>query len=183
MELCPVVSTPNSKYWFCVVSSVEAVEMPPLDPQAAVPSAVIVVSLMGLVIPAPRSADAATVEVDGAGVVNEKPVGNRQVANDWPHMPVPGGGALFTVSVAVAVWPVSTALMNRCPVVFTKLPVAVVVTLMLITQLPLPATVPLLNEIALDPAVAVSVGVPQPDVDAPAGVAIVMPAGRLSTKL
>src|SRR5713226_2327488 len=97
------------------------------------------------------------------------PSGTVHDAMVTPHSPVPGGGALLTVSVAVAKCPVSFASMKRWFVVLTRLPVAVGVTLTLITQLPFAATVPFEKEIELDPATAVSVGAPQPDVVA-AGV-------------
>ena len=95
-------------------------------------------------------------------------------------MPTPGGGSLLTTRVAFAVLPVSVAPMNKFCVVFKYEPVNVVVTSTLIVQLPFAATVPLLKLIVCVPAVATSVGVPQPLSVAFAGVAINMLAGRLS---
>src|SRR3954453_22515906 len=59
-----------------------------------------------------------------------------------PHSGGGGGGALLTVSVAVALCPVSIASMKRWFVVLTSDPVAVGVTLTLMTQLLFAARVP-----------------------------------------
>ena len=119
----------------------------------------------------------------GAGEAVEKPVVKSHRATVTPQRPVPGGGALFTVSVAEALSPVLTASMNRLLVVFISEPVAVGVTFTLIWHVPLAATVPPEKEMVLAPAFAVSVGAPQPVVVAFGGVATTRLAGRLSTKL
>ena len=89
----------------------------------------------------------------------------------------------MTVRVAVPVLPVSIVSRKRWFVVLTRLPVADGVTFTVIVQEPFAATVPFEKLTLLEPAVAVSVGVPQPEVVAPLGLATVMLAGRLSTKL
>src|SRR5258705_8988339 len=111
------------------------------------------------------------------------PTGTVHDAIVNPQRPVPGGGALLTVSVAVAKCPVSVVSMKRWLVVLTSDPVAVGVTLTLITQLLFAASVPFEKEIELDPADAVSVGTPQPLVVALGVAATTRLAGRLSTKL
>src|SRR5436853_629537 len=111
------------------------------------------------------------------------PFGTVQAAMVNPQIPVPGGGALLTVSVAVALWPVSVVSMKRWFVVLTSEPVAAGVTLTLITQLLFAASVPFEKEIELDPPDAVSVGAPQPLVVALGVAATTRLAGRLSTKL
>src|SRR5258708_35949055 len=132
--------------------------------------------------PGPASAvGVATLFVLNAGVLVLKPVGKSQLASEMPQIPVPGGGALFTVNVAEPVLPVSIVSMKRWFVVLTRLPVAVGVTFTVMTQEPFAATVPFENVIELEPAVAVSGGVPRPEVVAPFGFATTMFAGRLST--
>src|ERR1043165_7281688 len=111
------------------------------------------------------------------------PFGTDQFAIVTPQMPVPGGGALLTVSVAVALCVVSTLSMKRSWVVLTSEPVAVGVTLTLMTQLLFAASVPLGKGVVPEPGVAVSVGAPQPLVVAAFGFATTRLAGRLSTKL
>src|SRR6185369_16022424 len=111
------------------------------------------------------------------------PFGTDQLASVTPQSPVPGGGALLTLRMADALWPVLMASMKRLFVVLVSAPVAVGVTFTLITQLLFAASVPLENVIELAPATAVSVGVPQPLVVAAGGVATTRFAGRLSTKL
>src|SRR6185369_12334320 len=63
------------------------------------------------------------------------PFGTDQFAMVTPQSPVPGGGALLTLRMAVAKWPVSMLSMKRWFVVFVSAPVAVGVTLTLMTQL------------------------------------------------
>jgi len=88
------------------VTSVVPVVMAPFDPHDDVPSAVVVLFvdwMVGFDRPGPGSACAVpTLFVDGAGEVSVKPVGNVHLASVRPQSPVPGGGALLTVSVAVA---------------------------------------------------------------------------------
>jgi hypothetical protein len=121
--------------------------------------------------------------VVGAGAETLIPVGKFHRARVRPQIPVPGGGALLTVSAAVAECVVSVVPTNRWFVVLVSVPVAVGVTLTEMTQVPFAPIVPLEKEIELAPAFAVSVGVPQPDVVAPLGFATTRLAGRLSTKL
>src|SRR5947209_2282148 len=90
------------------------------------------------------------------------PFGTDQSAMVTPQKPVPGGGALLTVSVAAALWPVSTVSMKRWLVVLTRLPVAAGVTLTLTMQLLFAASVPLEKAMDDAPALAVSAGAPQP---------------------
>ena len=54
-----------------------------------------------------------TLFVDGAGEVSVKPVAKVHLAKVRPQRPVPGGGAVLTVSVAVALCPVSVVSMKR----------------------------------------------------------------------
>src|SRR5262245_23505950 len=98
-------------------------------------------------------------------------------------MPVPGGGAVLDVNVAVPKCPVSTVSMKRWFVVLTRPPVAVGVTLTLMMQLLFAASVPLEKVMVDAPALAVSVGAPQPLVVAPGVAAMTRLAGRLSTTL
>src|ERR1041384_2327196 len=111
------------------------------------------------------------------------PFGTDQSAIVTPQMPVPGGGALLTVSVAVALCVVSTLSMKRSWVVLTSEPVAVGVTLTLMTQLLFAASVPLVKVMEPEPGVAVSVGVPKPLVVAALGFATTRLAGRRSGEL
>src|SRR5213075_1307428 len=93
--------------------------------------------------PAPIAAAVVTVELDAAGLVTLKPVGKVHAATCTPHSPVPGGGALLTVRLADALWPVSSASMKRLVVVLLNVPVVDGVTFTLMTQLLFAASVPL----------------------------------------
>src|SRR5258708_32464500 len=116
-----------------------------LEPHEDVPSAVVVLFVdwrVGLERPGPGLACAVpTLFVDGAGDASVKPVGNVHFANVWPQSPVPGGGLLLTVRVAEPGLPVSTVSRRRWLVVLTRLPMAVGVTLTVMTQRPVAATV------------------------------------------
>src|SRR5260370_6656975 len=84
------------------------------------------------------------------------PSGTVHDAMVTPHSPVPGGGALLTVSVAEALCVVSTVPMKRWFVVFTSEPVAVGGTLTVTLQVLFAARVPLEEEMETEPAEAVS---------------------------
>src|SRR5258708_2502157 len=113
--------------------------MEPFEPHDDVPSAVVVLFvdwMVGLERPGPGVAVAVpTLFVEGAGDARVKPVGKVHLAKVRPQSPVPGGGAVLTVSGDVAEWPVSVVSMKRWFVVFVRVPVADGVTLTLITQL------------------------------------------------
>ena len=64
-------------------------------------------------IPAPGEADALTVEVVGAGEEILNPAGNVQVASDNPQTWGGAGGAVLTVSVSLALFPVSSVPIKR----------------------------------------------------------------------
>src|SRR5437870_5228383 len=78
------------------------------------------------------------------------PSGTVHDAMVTPQSPVPGGGALLTISVAVALCPVSVASMKRLFVVLTSDPVAAGVTLTLMMQLLFAASVPFEKLIELE---------------------------------
>src|SRR4051812_46553887 len=162
--------------------------MLPFEPHETVPTTGLIVLSCAVAIgvrepPAAGAALAGTFAMVGAGALGLKPVGKSHSASVCPHKPVPGGGALLTVSVAAALWPVSVVSMKRWFVVLTSDPVAVGVTFTLMTQLLFAARVPFANEIELDPAEAVNVGAPQPVAVALGEAATTRLAGRLSTKL
>src|SRR5215213_10192971 len=92
------------------------------------------------------------------------PLGTDQFASVTPQSPVPGGGAVLTVRLAVAKLPVSVVPTKRWLDVLLSVPVAVGVTFTLTMQLLFAASVPLEKVMVLEPAVAVRVGVPQPEV-------------------
>src|SRR5229473_4517090 len=75
------------------------------------------------------------------------PFGTVHDAMVTPHSPVPGGGALLTVNVAVALCVVSTVPMKRWFVGLTSEPVAVGATLTVTLQVLFAARVPLEKEI------------------------------------
>src|SRR5258708_12918606 len=130
-----------------------------LEPHEDVPSAVVVLFVawrVGLERPGPGLACAVpTLFVDGAGDASVKPVGNVHFASVWPQSPVPGGGVLLTVSVAEPVLPVSMVSRKRWLVVLARLPLAVGVTLTVMTQEPFAATRPPETVMLPEPAAAV----------------------------
>jgi hypothetical protein len=117
-------------------------------------------------IPAPGEAEAVTLEVVGAGEVVLNPEGNVQVARDDPQTGEGPGGALFTISESVALFPVSSVPIKRLLVVFVYVPVARIVTFTLIVQVLFAAMLPFENEMDPAPATGANVGEPQPDVEA-----------------
>ncbi len=89
-----------------------------------------------------------------------------------------GGGVTVNVSEAVPLFPEEEV---RSPVVLTKVPGVLPVTSTVTVQvLPAP-TVPPVYEMTLDPATAISVP-PVHVLEALAGLAMTIPAGRLSVK-
>ena len=98
------------------VLSVAPVAIAPFEPQECVtPELFCVLSIE--VIPAPGEAEAVTVEVVGAGEVMLNPEGNAQVARDDPQTGLGVGDALLTVSVSLALFPVSSVPIRRWVVV------------------------------------------------------------------
>ena len=84
----------------------------PLEPQdSLVPELFCVLATD--VMPAPGEAEAVTVEVVGTGEVMLKPVGNVQAARDNPHTGLGPGGVALTVSVSLALSPVSSVPIKR----------------------------------------------------------------------
>src|SRR5439155_13328347 len=129
-------------------TSAGPVVIAPFEPHDCVPSTLFGGMVLLLddsgVMPGPAAAtDPPMLSVDGTGALRLKPAGKVHFANVRPQRPVPGGGALLTVSAAVALWPVSMVPMKRSFVVLVSVPVAVGVTLTLMTQLLFAASVPL----------------------------------------
>lgn len=119
----------------------------------------------------------ACVFADGKGgglVVN--PV-NVHCAMVKPHTGEGPGGVLFTVSVSLALFPVSRLLINKWLDVLLYVPATGTVTLTLIVHVPFAAIVPLEKESEPAPAVGVKVGDPQPVVDALVGFATTIAPG------
>ena len=86
--------------------------MAPFDPHEWVAPELFWV-LSTEVMPAPGEAEAVTVEVVGAGELMLNPVGNVHCASGSPQTPAPAGGALLTVRLADAVFPVSRVSTKR----------------------------------------------------------------------
>jgi hypothetical protein len=93
-----------------------------------------------------------------------------------------GGGAEFTVSVAVAEFPVSASPTYRLSEVLTSEPVAVAVTATLIVQELPPPTVPPVKVRTVSSGAGEKMGVPQPLVLVVAGSATFSPLGKVSVK-
>lgn len=64
-------------------------------------------------MPAPGNAEALTVEEVGVGELVLKPEGKVHCAIGNPQIPAPAGGALFTVRLAEAFFPVSKVSTKR----------------------------------------------------------------------
>src|SRR5437762_12824906 len=118
--------------------------MLPFEPQEEPPAGLIVLSCAAAAgtTPAPGAALAVTFAVAATGALMLKPVAKSQSASVDPHNPVPGGGAVLTVRLALAVWPVSSVSMKRSLVVLLSVPVALGVTFTLMMQLLFAASVP-----------------------------------------
>lgn len=101
----------NCTYSSLVVVSVVPVAMLPLEPQELVPSEKEVET-----IPGPGEAVPDPLEGAGEDVLN--PAGNVHCAMASPHTAVGVGAALFTVSVSLALLPVSRVPTNKWVVVF-----------------------------------------------------------------
>jgi hypothetical protein len=124
-----------------------------------------------------------TVELVGAGEFTSNPGGNVHCASDNPHTPAPGGGALLTVRLAEANFPVSSVLTKRWSDTLLYVPVVGAVTFTLIVQLPLAGTAAFDTEMEAAPAVIV--GEPHPEEEAFAGLATTIAlgvVGRVSEK-
>ena len=94
----------------------------------------------------------------------------------------PGGtGASETVRLPVALCPVLMVPMNRLPDVLLYVPFEGGVTFTLIVQNPFAAMVPLEKDIDPAPATGENMGLPHPDVDAPAGLATTIAPGELGS--
>ena len=94
------------------VLRVAPLAIPPFDPQEfEVPELFCVLSTGA--IPAPGTAEAVTVEEVAAGAFMLNPDGNVHCASGSPQIPAPAGGALLTVRLAEAVFPVSRVLTKR----------------------------------------------------------------------
>ena len=94
------------------VVSVAPESMLPFVPQECVVPELFCVLSTG-VRPAPGEADAVTVEELGAGELILNPDGKFHWARDKPQRPAPAGGALLTVRLAEADFPVSNASTKR----------------------------------------------------------------------
>lgn len=88
-------------------------------------------------------------------------------------------GAVFTVSVSLALFPVSSVPMNKLLEVLVYVPAAGTVTLTLIVQVLFAAMLPFENEILAAPAVGANVGEPQPVVEAPGVLATTIAPGEV----
>jgi hypothetical protein len=94
-----------------VVASVEPVATLPLEPQELVPSEKEVETI-------PGPGEAVPDPLAGAGDEVLNPAGNVHCAMARPHTGLGVGAALFTVSVSLALFPVSRVPTNKWVVVF-----------------------------------------------------------------
>ena len=92
--------------------SAAPVAIAPFEPQEFVVPELFWVLSTGT-IPAPGEADALTVEVVGAGEEILKPAGNVHAASDSPQTWAGAGGAVLTVRVSLALFPVSNVPIKR----------------------------------------------------------------------
>lgn len=132
-------------------------------------------------MPAPGDAEAVTFEVVGAGDVRLNPAGKSQVASDKPQTGLGVGGALLTVRVSLALFPVSSVPIKRFVEVLLYVPTTGTVTLTLTVQVPFAAIVPFENVREAAPAVGAKVGEPHPDVDALVGFATTIAPGLVGS--
>jgi hypothetical protein len=89
------------------------------------------------------------------------------------------GGALFTVSVSLALSPVSNVPINRLSEVLVYVPAVGTITLTLIVQVLLAAMLPFEKLMMVSVAVGEKLGEPQPVVEAFGGLATIMTPGVL----
>ena len=119
----------------------------PFEPQEFNPSAKDVER-----IPAPGEADAVTVEVVGAGDAVLNPDGKVQVAMDKPQTAPGPGGAVLTVSISLALFPVSRVPIKRFVEVLVYVPTTGTVTLTETVHVPAAAIEPPVRRMPGSPA-------------------------------
>lgn len=171
------------------VLSVVPVAIAPLEPQdSLVPELFCVLATD--VMPAPAEADAVTVEVVAAGAAVLNPDGKVQVARERPHTALGPGGAVLTVSVSLALFPVSSVSMNRFVDVLLYVPTTGTVTLTETVHVLEAATDPPVKRIPRSLAASVppalSVNVPPQLLDVVRGEAMTIApgaVGNISVKL
>ena len=161
------------------------VAIAPFEPQEFNPSAKDVE-----IIPAPGEADAVTVEVVGAGDAVLNPDGKVQVAMDKPQTALGPGGAVLTVSISLALFPVSRVPIKRFVEVLVYVPTTGTVTLTEIVHVPAAAIEPPVRRMPGSPAASapppLSVSVPPQVVDVVRGEATTIApglVGNISVKL